>query len=293
MNSNGHKVAVVTGASRGIGAATAKWLAFQGWKIAICGRDGQKLSEVADHIGSHTDSKVITKTLDVSDLQGLSEFSHEISEEWGGVALLICNAAVLGPIGSITSLDPHLMKEAIATNVLGTFNSLWIFSQQLFKEHNSRAIVIAGGGLGGSSPIGGAYGYVPSKAYCSLLVELLAREFGTHKGAICSIAPGLIATDFMKAALSKTVTAIPDDLHRAAHAQQNGEESATNLEAFFRLVARFLSDEGLYMNGRLLSAKWDHAVNFSDLDELYEASMFRLRRIDNDLFWPGGKRISS
>lgn len=293
MNGDTKPIAVVTGASRGIGATTARWLALNGWRVAICGRDSAKLAEVGNDIQNHTDAQVLSRVLDISKSQEVVTFADEVSEEWGNVSTLICNAAILGPIGSISSLDPSKMKDAVDINVIGTFNSIWAFSKHLFSQDNSRVVVVAGGGLGGASPLGGAYGYVPSKAYCVLLVELLAREFATHKAAICSIAPGLVATGFMKSALSESSTDIPIDLVEAAHAQQRIANDDDVLDPYFRLLARFLSVEGVLMNGRLLSSRWDQCVNLAEMTERSPDSMFRLRRIDDSLFMPAHLRKPS
>jgi len=276
--------AVIVGASQGIGAKTAKWLALKGWDVAICARNRLRLNEVSHELRSSGSSRVLSKVLDASDSDNLKDFADQISEEWGGVSLLICSAAVLGPIGSIRSIDPNKMREAIDINVLGTFNSVWAFSQLLFQQEGSRAVLLAGGGLGGARPIGGAYGYVPSKAFSVLLVELLSREFAANNGAICSISPGLMSTGFMKPALSETASDVPDDLANAARAQQNLISDDLAVTQYFHLMTRFLSSEGLAMNGKLISARWDQDVIFGEPSELYTDSMFQLRRIDDTMF---------
>jgi 3-oxoacyl-[acyl-carrier protein] reductase len=280
------KVAVVAGASRGIGLDTAKWLISRGWEVAICASNAAGLRAAASDIETFGGSSVYSEVLDISEYPATQRFSENVRRQCGRVSLLICSAAVLGPVGSITDIDPLQMEHAVRINTLGPMNVIRSFATQLFERSGSRVVLFSGGGLGGNAVLGGAPCYVPSKAFCVLLVELLAREFAGVKGSIMAISPGLMPTNFMRSALEYANTVIPSDLARAAGEQERLRVSRTgmDLDLFFRLLERFMSPQGERMNGRLLSAKWDADLNFEDNLTGDSEALLQLRRIDGTLF---------
>lgn len=278
------RTAIIAGATQGIGAETARWLAKGGWKIGICGRSSSKLQQVAHDIQSTFGVTVHFQQADISSYEDVQNFSEGSIKQLGAPTLLICNAATLGPIGKISTTDPKLFRDAVQINTVGVFNLIHAYASSMFKQENPRILVLSGGGVGSDSPLGGAYSYAPSKAFCALLVELLSREFEEVDGSIAAIAPGLVGTTFMEEVIRRPDLELPGDLISAARQQHNKSDGHLDLDSFFKTLSTFISPLGRFMNGRIISSKWDTEFDISRKSALNKQSAFRLRRIDETLF---------
>ncbi len=276
---------VVTGGGSGIGLHLARHFASLKWDIAICGRDINNLETAAESIESEFHVRCLWKDADVSNELEVQRFANIVEQEFKIIDLVVCNAAVIGPVGELINISIDDLRDSLAINVVGQLATLKAFWGAMSASPSPRAIVVSGGGLGADSQLKNALGYVPSKAAMATIVELLAPEFEKIGGAVISVAPsGVIPTNFLKNVRDVGKEIAGEFLYEQAIDQQAGSVDQL-LTGFESLIEFLITEDGKAFNGRLLSAKWNPVSEL--LKEAYEGldiSQYRLRRIDGQLF---------
>jgi NAD(P)-dependent dehydrogenase (short-subunit alcohol dehydrogenase family) len=279
------KAVAITGGGSGIGLHLARHFASLNWDIAICGRDLKNLKTAAECIESEFQVSCLWKAADVSDEKQMQEFSKAVEEKFKKIDLVVCNAAVLGPVGELIDTSIEDLRDSLGINVVGQLATLKAFWRAMSAAPSPRAIVVSGGGLGADSQLKNALGYVPSKAAMATVVELLAPEFEKIAGAVISVAPsGLIPTNFLKNVRDVGKEIAGEFLYEQAIQQQAGsiDQLLTGLES---LIEFLITEDGKAFNGRLLSSRWNPVSELlKEANEGLGKSKYRLRRIDEQLF---------
>jgi NAD(P)-dependent dehydrogenase (short-subunit alcohol dehydrogenase family) len=174
------KLALVTGASRGIGAATAEALAREGAHVILVARTAKALEEVEDRIHQTGGSATIAP-LDLTDGEAIGKLGAAVSERWGALDILVLNAAMLGSLTPVEHIDPKEYSRILTLNVGSNQALIAAFDQMLRKA--DRADVIGVTSSVGHEPraFWGAYG--SSKAALENLLGAYADET-EHTGRI-------------------------------------------------------------------------------------------------------------
>ena len=174
------KLALVTGASRGIGAATAEVIAAAGAHVILVARTASALEEVEDRIHAAGGSATIAP-LDLSEGEAIAKLAAAIAERWPALDILILNAAMLGSLTPVQDIDPKEYSRLLTINVLANQALLAAFDPLLKKAE--RADVIGVTSSVGTEPraFWGAYG--SSKAALEALLGAYADETD-HAGRI-------------------------------------------------------------------------------------------------------------
>lgn len=186
------KIALVTGASRGIGHGIALACAREGADVVINGRDPVALAETA-HDVARFGSRVETIVQDVSDTAGTRAMIARVVETFGKLDLLINNAGLyqVRPILEITEDD---WDRLIATNLRGAFFCAQAAARQMVQQGNGVIVNIASDATwtGGMNPCAH---YCVSKAGMASFTRSLAKELAPFGIRVNAVAPGMIATD--------------------------------------------------------------------------------------------------
>jgi NAD(P)-dependent dehydrogenase (short-subunit alcohol dehydrogenase family) len=190
------KVAIVTGASRGIGRSIAFQLARAGAKVVVSSRKLDACEAVVKEIQAEGGTAMaISASIAVK--EQLQAMVQKTKDTWGPIDILVCNAASNPYYGPATGMSDEIFNKVMHNNVL---SSAWLCNMVYpdMKARKDGAIVLVSsvGGLHGSSVIGA---YNISKAADMQLARNLAVEWGPDNIRINCIAPGLIKTDFAKA----------------------------------------------------------------------------------------------
>ena len=288
LSNRDSKVVAITGGGGGIGLHTAKHFASLGCDVAICGRDLIKIESAAKLLQEEFGVNVVGFVGDVSDHIQMMEFAEATRDRLGGVDVLVCNAAVLGPIGNWKESPFERVSEVFSINVLGVINSMRAFMNDFVNARSPRVVVLSGGGMGGPRPVKDAPFYVSTKAAIATFVEIVASDFETLNGAIVVVAPGSsIATSFLQEVLEVGEQVAGPELYNDALDHQKNEVGKS-LDDYFELLDLIMSDSGLRLNGRILSAKCNRPEALrNELDGEVNLNTYKLRRIDNDLFIAG------
>ena len=194
------KVALVTGATRGIGKSIAEELARAGAKVALCSRKAEACEQAQADL-EKKGFQVLARPCNVSRKEELQALVDATTAKWGGVDIVVANAATNPYYGPLTDISDEAFDKIMANNVKSV---LWLASMTLpgmaakAKGGDSGSFIVVGsiGGLIANTVIG-AYGM--SKAADHHLVRNLAAEWGPKNVRVNAIAPGLIKTEFARA----------------------------------------------------------------------------------------------
>ncbi|AUW58342.1 oxidoreductase [Sphingobium sp. SCG-1] len=167
------KLAVVTGASRGIGAATAEALGKAGAHVVLTARTTGGLEEVEDKIHNAGGSATIAP-LDLTDGESIGRLAAAVSERWGALDYLVLNAATLGSLAAVQAIDPKEFAKLLTLNVGAQQALIAAFDPLLRTSSDARVIVITSSVGTTVRPYWGAYG--ASKAALEVLVNAYGEE---------------------------------------------------------------------------------------------------------------------
>lgn len=187
------KVAIVTGASRGIGRSVAEHFAQAGAKVVLCSRKQDTLDEVAAHIRENG-GEALPIAAHTGEKDTLVNLVQQTIETYGGVDILVNNAATNPHFGPVLDAEDSLWQKTIEVNLMGT---VWL-CQQVVPSMRER-----GGGkiINMASVVGLSPGrfqgiYSVTKAGLISLTQTLAMELGSENIQVNAIAPGLVKTKF-------------------------------------------------------------------------------------------------
>ncbi len=174
------KLALVTGASRGIGAATAEALASAGAHVVLVARTGSALEAVEERIHDAGGSATIAP-LDLTDGASIGKLAVAIGERWDKLELLVLNAAMLGSLTPVQDIDPKEYSRILSLNVLANQALVAAFDPLLRKAERADVVALTSSVGGEPRAFWGAYG--SSKAALETLLGAYADETA-HTGRI-------------------------------------------------------------------------------------------------------------
>jgi len=190
------KVAVVTGASRGIGRAIAERMAEHGAKLVISSRKIDACEAVAEGIRSRG-GDAIAVTCNIGRKEELRALVDATNAKWGRIDVLVCNAAVNPYFGPSVDMPDEAYDRIMNSNVRSNFWLCNMVAPGMAERGDGSIIIVSSiGGFQGSDVIGV---YCISKAADMQLARNLAVEWGRKNVRANCIAPGLIKTDFARA----------------------------------------------------------------------------------------------
>ena len=174
------KLALVTGASRGIGAATAEALAAAGSHVILTARTAQALEEVEDRIHGAGGSATIAP-MDLNETEHVKKLAEAVAERWGSLDIMVLNAAMLGSLSPVEHLDAKELARVFALNVHANQALIAAFDPLLRRADKSEVVGLTSSV--GSEPRAFWGGYGASKAAFETLLGAYADETA-HAGKL-------------------------------------------------------------------------------------------------------------
>ena len=189
------KVVIITGASRGIGAAAAKAIAAEGAALMLAARTGRDLSAVASELAP-AGTPVEVMACDVADFAQVQAAADRTRQVFGRIDALINNAGVIEPIGPLASSDPAAWAHAAAINFTGVYNGMRAVLPAM-RSQGSGVIVNLGSGAA-HNPLEGWSHYCAAKAATLMLTRCAYLENRGRGVRVFSLSPGTVATDMQR-----------------------------------------------------------------------------------------------
>ncbi|MBY3304065.1 MULTISPECIES: SDR family oxidoreductase [Rhizobium] len=241
MASNENKVALVTGSSRGIGAAVAERLAKDGFTIVInYSGNAAPAEELAKKI-EQADGKALTAKADVSDAEAVRRMFDAAETAFGGVDVLVNNAGIM-MLSALAEADDANFDRQIGVNLKGTFNTLREAAKRL--RDGGRVINFSTSVVGLKLETYGVY--AATKAAVETLTAIMAKEMRGRNITVNAIAPGPVATELFLNGKS-------DELI-ARTAKMNPLGRLGTPEDIASAVAFLAGPDGGWINGQTLRA---------------------------------------
>jgi 2-keto-3-deoxy-L-fuconate dehydrogenase len=234
------RVAVVTGAGSGIGAASARLFAAEGAKVALVDQDKDGLAKVASGIDA------ITITADVSSDSAARAGVQQVMDKWGRIDVLL-TAAGMSTGGTVDAIDEAAWDRTFAVNVKGTF--LWIhYAIPHMIAAGKGAIVTVGSQLAQSSP-GKNAAYVASKGAIASFTKTIAVDHALQGIRVNALMPGVIDTPMPARSLKRY--ADPEAM-RAYWKERHPMGRIGQPEEVARAALFLASDDSSFVTGTLL-----------------------------------------
>lgn len=243
------RVAVVTGAARGIGESIARVLAGHGWRVVVCDVNGEGAEAVANEIGGSAES------FDLTDLGAVAEAAARIVERTGGVDALVNNAG-WERIAPFADTDADLWRKVIEINLLGPIALTHALLPSLSERAGRIVNISSDAGRTGSK---GEVPYSAAKGGILGFTRALAREAAAHKVTVNAVCPGPTNTPLNREVaesnpklMAAIKRAIP--LARAYDAIGEPDDIAHAVAYLLSPQARWVTGQTLSVNGGLLIA---------------------------------------
>ncbi|XP_037935019.1 farnesol dehydrogenase-like [Teleopsis dalmanni] len=220
-----NKVAVVTGASSGIGAAVVKDLVNAGLIVVGLARRVGRVEELKEQVAAGKQQNLYARQCDVSNEDSVNEGFDWIEKNLGGIDILLNNAGLYKE-GNLCELDTNILQGILQTNVMGVVYCTKRAFKSM-KERNFDGHVLIINSISGHNVLNTAILKSPSSNICSpskfavtAMTEVYRQEFNNleTKIKITSISPGLVSTEMLPEQLKKTMlgrTLLPEDISNA------------------------------------------------------------------------------
>jgi 3-oxoacyl-[acyl-carrier protein] reductase len=270
------RVAVVTGAGRGIGRAIALAFAREGARLILAARTERELTETATAC-HEAGGKALAVVTDVSDWNQVQRLIATAIQEAGQVGILVNAAGVYGPIGPTADIDISAWTRAVEVNLFGSFYLCRALVPHFMQRQQGKIILLGGGGA--TAPLPNFSSYAASKAAVARLADTLAEELKPFNIQVNVIAPGLVDTKLQDEVLKvgSRAGALFDKIKQA---RETGE-GATSPEVAASLAVFLASESSGKLTGKLIAAPYDPWREWTGkADELNATPLYTLRRLD-------------
>ena len=196
------KVVVITGASRGIGAAAVRAFVAAGARVVLMARDAAKIVDLAAEIGPGA----LALPCDVADWPAFEAATQAAQIHFGSIDVLINNAGVIDPIARLADADPTQWGQAVDINLKGVFHGMRAVLPIMRAQGSGTIITVSSGAA--VNPIEGWSAYCASKAGALMLTRMAHLEEATHGLRVLGLSPGTVATDMQRRIKASGVNAV-------------------------------------------------------------------------------------
>jgi len=264
------RVALVTGASRGIGRATAIALADAGFAVGVLARSARQLEEtrlLVEQVGA----PAVAAVADVTDATAIARAVDEIERKAGAVTLLVNNAGSMRAVGPLWEVDPEAWWSDVSTTVGGAYNCCRHVVPRMIERGEGRIVNLTS--YAGVRPAPYQSGYGCGKAALNSFTESLAAELGELGVSVFGVAAGFTRTD-----MTEHLTSSEAGRRWLPGA---GSGRIVTPEQTARLIVRLAEGSADDLRGRLLHTLDQVDVLLAEIDEIRRDELYapRLRRL--------------
>lgn len=243
MTSFNGRVALVTGASRGIGAAVAQRLAAEGATVVLSSRRQEDLDKVAEAINRDGRGTAAAVAAHAGRPEDIEQLVATVVDRFGHIDVLVNNAATNPHFGGMLDADLGAWDKTFEVNLRGVFVLTKAVVEASMNRRGGSIVNVAS--VGGIRPAFGLGIYNVTKAALIMFTQQLAKEIGGRGIRVNAVAPGVIKTRF-----AQVLWQTPEIHDRVVHANPMGRIGVP--EEVANAVAFLASDEASYINGEVL-----------------------------------------
>lgn len=270
------KTAVITGASQGLGFEISRAFLREGANVLICARTDADLQSARERLEIEAPGRVLAEPADVSSEPDMKRVFDRFSRTHDVLDILVCNAGVYGPKGTIDAVDWDAWRRAIDINLLGPVLCCRTFLPLLERARRSKIIILSGGGA--TKPLPGLSAYATSKAAVVRFGETLAEELRSRSIDVNLVAPGALNTRLLDEVLESGPERVGRAFYEACLRQK--QSGGTPLAQGANLCVYLGSEASDGITGKLISAVWDPWETLGKRrDRLQATDIYTLRRI--------------
>ncbi|MEP6786991.1 MAG: SDR family NAD(P)-dependent oxidoreductase [Acidobacteriota bacterium] len=240
------KVAIITGATGGIGEATAKRFLEEGASVMLVGRSAEKLDETRERLSGF--DNLAASVADATDEEATAAAVAATIVSFGGVDILLANAGIEGKIALIENQTVENFEEVLRTNVIGVWLSMKYCVEPMKKR--GRGSIIALSSISGVIGVPAGSPYFASKHAVCGLVKCAALELGPFDIRVNAIGPGPIDNRMIRAIETQLSPDDPDAM-RAGLTQQIAMKRYGTNEEVANLALFLASEESSYCTGSI------------------------------------------
>jgi len=191
-----NQVAIVTGASRGLGAAIVDRLASEGWSVGCVATSSASASPVAEQAAAQHGVSTLALGALVEDRAQLEHAIDQTEAELGPVRLMVNNAGI-SQVASFAELDPDEFRRVVDVNLMGVFHGSQLAAQRMIASGTEGSIVQLGS-IAGIDGFPDRVGYCGTKAAVHHMAKVMAIDLAPKKIRVNVVAPGYIRTDMVQ-----------------------------------------------------------------------------------------------
>lgn len=270
-----NRIALITGAGRGIGRAIAEEFAREAADVALAARTKTELEKTAENIQA-IGRKALAIPTDIADLASVENLVKDVLAEFGRIDILVNNAGRQPPIGPLVESDLQDWIHTILVNLVGPMLCCKSVLPGMIERRRGKIINLSGGGATAPRPNFSAY--AASKTAVVRLTETLAEEVKKFNIQVNAMAPGAINTRMLDEVLASGNAAGEAALYQAKRQKKSGGDS---LEKVVALAVFLASEESGGLTGKLISAQHDPWREWAGkADELNATPLYTIRRLD-------------
>jgi len=272
------KTAIITGASQGLGREISRRFVAAGANVILSARNYGLLEEIEQELNSMLvgNQKIFIKKCDVSIQNEVQALVSDVFVNFGECQILVNNAGIYGPKGTVEDQDWDEWKKTMEVNVYGSILMCRALIPLLKKQNYGKIIQLSGGGA--TKPLPNFSAYAASKAAIVRFSETLAEEVGSFGIDVNSIAPGALNTKMLQEVLDSGPEKVGEDFYENALKQKNNGGTPLQIGADLAVFLASSASDGI--TGKLISAPWDKWRDWpKHLNELGISDVYSLRRI--------------
>ena len=269
------RVAVITGAGRGIGRAIALAYAREGAKVALAARSEAELQEVVGAV-SELGAEAIAIPTDVTSAEDTERLARRVADRFGRIDVLVNNAGISGPVGPLQGNDIADWVNTVSVNLTGTFLVCRAVIPVMLDQGCGKIINLSGAGA--TNAWSNMSAYCSSKAAVVRLTEVLAQELDGQGITVNALGPGSVHTSMWDKMTEQAAAAGADFIHQLGLRVTSG--GGASIDECAELAVWLASEDSGALTGRLISAATDDfRVLPPRIPEIMAGEAYTLRRV--------------